>query len=213
MNKSKFRSPIQSGAKSRILKALFAEATKLGISQEILREDIAPGVIGKRLSKCSSQEVARVLVHIHNRHGIPEPTPNPSQEGNPPASKSPLLGGDKGVGRIQYESSRAGLLEEIRDLAIARFGDDYASPLNAFCARFGEPDGFRKMRVNQMKIIKQRLKELQREDPRGENLKSGSGILPDITTGKDACPTKVIQFQKGRKGFFNQLWEMDRPGE
>ena len=58
--------------KSKILKALFSEAKKLGIDQETLREDVAPGVIGKRLSAASSGEVARVLVYIHNKHGIPD---------------------------------------------------------------------------------------------------------------------------------------------
>ena len=179
-----------------MLQALFAEAKKLGIGQETLREDIPPGLTGKRLSKCSPQEVARVLVYIHNRHGIPEPTPNPSQEGNNPKSEFQNP-------KSRYESSRSGLLEEIRDLAIARFGEDYALPLNAFCARFGETDGFRKMRVNQMKRVKQRLKELQREDPRGENPKPET-----LNTKQETLNSKVIIFQKGRKGFLNQLGEM-----
>lgn len=191
-------------ARYKIIKALFAEAKKLGINQETLRDDITPGVINKRLSVATPQEIAKVLIYIHNRHGVPDaPPPAPSKGGD----LSPA-GGGLGGG-MRYESSRAGLLEEIRDLAIARFGEDYALPLNAFCARFGETDGFRKMRVNQMKIIKQRLKELQREDPRGNPPPApqvDQASLPDsIITGRDACSTKVITFQKGRKGFFDQL--------
>ena len=200
-------------AKYKILKALFSEAKRLGIDQETLREDVAPGVINKRLSAATPQEVARVLVYIHNRHGIPEPTPNPSQEGNNPKSEIQNP-------KLRYESSRAGLLEEIRDLAIARFGEDYALPLNAFCARFGETDGFRRMRVSQMKRVKQRLKELQQEDPRNIHRKDAEGAeenpSPDpvgdetLNTKQETQNSKVITFQKGRKGFYNQLGENGR---
>lgn len=170
-------------SKHKLLKALFAEAKKLGIGQETLREDITPGVINKRLSAASPQEIAKVLIHIHNRHGIPE-------TGN---TKFETLNSKQ----KQYESSRAGLLEEIRDLAIVRFGEDYALPLNAFCARFGETDGFRRMRINQMKRVKQRLKELQREDPR---------VATHPNPSQEGTKSeKVITFLKGRKGFFGQL--------
>ncbi|MDN3515342.1 MAG: hypothetical protein NG747_13220 [Candidatus Brocadia sp.] len=142
--------------KHLVLKALFAEAAKYGISQETLREDIAPGVIGKRLSKAKVQEVARVLDHIrelHSRdteHRVPASTPLP-----------PAIGGQW----KRYESSRAGLLKEISDLAIMRFGQEFIVPLNNLCARFGESDGYRKMRVSALKELKRRLKELQRDDP------------------------------------------------
>ncbi|HHT9137365.1 MAG TPA: hypothetical protein ACFYEK_09010 [Candidatus Wunengus sp. YC60] len=139
--------------KHKLLGALFAEAAKRGIAQETLRDDIAPAIIGKRLSAASVQEVARIVDHITGRssglNGLNG------------------LNGSNGLNRKRYESSKQGLIQEIRDIARDRFGDDYAAPLNAFCARFGEPDGFRKMRVSQMKIVKQRLKELQKSDPRG----------------------------------------------
>lgn len=128
--------------KHRLLKALFAEANKLGIDQETLREDIVPGVIGKRLSKASPQEVARVLDYLKGKDTRSD-TQNSKWR--------------------RYESSRAGLIQEIIDIAKERFGEDYARPLNAFCAKFGEADGFRKMRVSQMKAVKQRLKELNRK--------------------------------------------------
>ena len=184
--------PKTQNSKHKLLNALFAEAKKLGISQETLREDVALGVINKRLSAATPQEVARVLVYIHNRHGIPD-------------CRDTVLRVPTGGNGMRYESSRAGLLEEIRDLAIARFGEDYALPLNAFCARFGETDGFRRMRVGQMIRVKQRLKELQREDPRGENPKSET-----LNQKQETQNYKVITFHKGRKGFFNQLGEMDR---
>ena len=153
--KSKIQSPIQSGTKSKILKALFAEAKKLGIDQETLRDTIAPAVVNKRLSQASPQEVARVLVHIHNKHGIPE-TGNSKHE----TQNSKLK---------RYESSRRGLLDEVADLARQRFGADFVRPLNALCERFGV-EGYRSMRVSQAKAVKAALIRLQREDPRGENL-------------------------------------------
>lgn len=139
--------------KNLLLKALFAEAKKFGIDQETLREDIAPGVIGKRLSKAKVWEVAQVLDHIKALHGVPS-TPLP-----------PASGGQW----KRYESSRVGLLEEIKDIALARFGQDYIVPLNSLCARFGESDGYRKMRVSALKELKRRLKELNRDDPRTDD--------------------------------------------
>src|SRR5574343_732811 len=134
--------------KNTLLKALFAEANKLGIDQETLRKDIAPGVIGKRLSKARPQEVSRVLDHLR---------------GKSPKLVPECLG--RGSEWKRYESSRAGLLEEIKDLAIKRFGQDYVVKLNNLCARFGESDGYRKMRINALKELKRRLKELNRDDP------------------------------------------------
>ena len=168
--------------KAKILKALFAEAKKLGIDQETLREDITPGVISKRLSEASPQEVARVLVYIHNRHGISDaPPPTPSRGG-------------------QYESSRRGLLQEVADLAKQRFGNDFVRPLNALCERF-RVEGYRSMRVSQAKAVKATLIRLQREDPRDIHRKDA-----EVAEEKQN-PEKVIKFQKGRKGFFNQLGE------
>lgn len=137
----------QKSGRHRILKALFAEAERLGVSQESLRDDISQGVIGRRLSQATAGELIRVLEHIRVIHAVPLVT------------------------RKRYESSRQGLIEEIRDIARERFGEDYAAPLNAFCARFGEPDGFRKMRVSQMKVVKQRLLELQKTDSRKPELR------------------------------------------
>ena len=173
-------------AKYKILKALFAEAKKLGISQETLREDIAPGVINKRLRECSPQEVARVLVYIHNRHGVPDCR---DTEHRVPT----------GGNGIRYESSRRGLLQEVSDLAKQRFGEDFVRPLNALCERF-KVEGYRSMRVSQAKAVKATLIRLQREDPR----------VDESTRTDTAHRVPTIKFQKGRKGFLNQLGEMDR---
>lgn len=189
--------------KSKILKALFAEAKKLGIDQETLRDDIAPGVINKRLSSASPQEIAKVLVYIHNRHGAPDaPPPAPSKGGE----LSPA-GGGLGGGKKRYESSRAGLLEEIKDLAIARFGQDFIRPLNALCDRF-KVEGYRSLRVNQAKAVKQTLIRLQRDDPRN------AGADVRVENLQPLQPkTGGITFHKGRKGFLNQLGELDRLGD
>ena len=129
----------------KLIRAVFARAKELGIDQETLRDDIAFAVIGKRLSKATAPEIARVIDYITRKAGTRKP---------------------ETANRKRYESSRQGLIEEIKDIAKARFGDEYAHPLNAFCARFGEPDGFRRMRVDQMKRVKQRLLELQETNPR-----------------------------------------------
>ena len=173
--------------------ALFSEAKKLGIAQETLREDIAPALIGKRLSRASPQEVARVLVYIHNRHGIPE-TRNSKHETQNPKLK-------------RYESSRAGLLEEIRDLAIARFGEDFVRPLNALCERFGV-EGYRSMRVSQAKAVKATLIRLQREDPRNVRAENLQPLQPEtLNTKQETQNSKIIIFQKGRVGL-SQEWEI-----
>lgn len=161
----------------------------MGISQETLREDIAPGLLGRRLSQCTAGEAIRVLVYIHNRHGVPE-------------ALSPA-GGGLGGGIKQYESSRRGLLQEVADLAKQRFGEDFVRPLNALCERF-KIEGYRSMRVSQAKAVKATLIRLQREDPRDIHRKDAEGAKENQKT------EKVLTFQKGRKGFLNQLGEMDR---
>jgi gentisate 1,2-dioxygenase len=135
---------MKKNTKQKLLAALFAEAAKLGIDSETLREDIAPDLIEKRLSKATPQEVFRVIEYITGK-------------GNP---KSRMRNQ-----KFKYESSREGLLQEIKDLAVERFGEDYIVPLNNLCSRFGESDGYRKMKIAGLKELKRRLIELQREDP------------------------------------------------
>ena len=158
----------------------------MGISQETLREDIAPGLLNKRLSKCSPQEVAKVLVYVHNKHGIAETTDYTDY-----------------TEKKRYEPSRKGLLQEVADLAKQRFGEDFVRPLNSLCERF-KVEGYRSMRVSQAKAVKATLIRLQREDPRDIHRKDAEGAKENQKT------EKVLTFQKGRKGFLNQLGEMDR---
>lgn len=150
--------------KFEILKAIFAEAKRQGIPQETVREDIAPGVIGKRLSQARPQEAARVLDHIRTLAAPPPQSPSKGGQLSPRSTElTPKSGG--GSRGWKYTSSRAGLLEEVKDIAIARFGQDYIVPLNNLCARFGEGDGYHKMRVSALKELKRRLKELNQSDP------------------------------------------------
>ena len=58
---------------NKLLAALFAEAKKLGIDQEVLRNEIAPAVIKKRLSMASGQEIVRVIEHVTGRSNPPDP--------------------------------------------------------------------------------------------------------------------------------------------
>ena len=51
-------------SKREAMRRLFGEAKRRGISQELLREEIAPGQIHKRLSKATEMEINRVLHHL-----------------------------------------------------------------------------------------------------------------------------------------------------
>ena len=137
------------GGRYKVLKAIFSEAARLGIPQESLREDIPQSLIGRRLSQATAGELIRVLEHVKGN--------SKSEARNPKWQR--------------YESSRDGLLKEVVDLARARFGEDFIVPLNNLCARFGESDGYRKMRIAALKELKRRLKELQRDDPWKPELK------------------------------------------
>lgn len=130
---------MKNDTRQKLLAALFSEAAKLGIDQKTLREDIAPGVTGKRLSESNTQEIFRVVEYVTGKKWL--------------------------YRKPKYESSRNGLLQEIKDLAIKRFGEDFVNPLNKLCARFGESDGYRKMKIAGLKELKRRIIELQRTDP------------------------------------------------
>ncbi|QII11221.1 hypothetical protein KsCSTR_18420 [Candidatus Kuenenia stuttgartiensis] len=141
--------------KHEIRKALFGRAKELGISAETLRDDIAPAVIGKRISEANNYELGQIIDYITNRAG---------RKSTPPFGH-PSRGEYK-----KYPSSRAGLLAEVRDLAIERYGqEEYAERLNNLCARFGEKDGYHKMRVGALKKLKERIKELNKTDPWEKN--------------------------------------------
>ena len=146
-----------------IIKTLFGRAKELGIDAETLRDDIAPAVIGKRISEANNYELGKVIDYITQRAGRkPTPAPLPGGESTPSGfACHPSRGEYK-----KYPSSRKGLLDEVRDLAIERYGqEEYAERLNNLCARFGEKDGYHKMRVAGLKRLKERIKELNRSDP------------------------------------------------
>ena len=107
--------------RDRLLAALFAEAKKKNIDAEFLRDVIAKNIIGKRLSEASPQELMKVLEHVTGKHG------RNCQEETPDSTK----------GVKKYESSRKGLIEELKDIAEERYGNDFEMPLNNLCKQFG----------------------------------------------------------------------------
>lgn len=127
--------------RQRLLAALFSKAREMGIESEELREELAPTVIKKRLSEASSQEIFRLLEHIT---GIYRKT-----------------------GYKKFESSKAGLVEELKAAARARWGEDFDKPLKAFINSHGYKGTvthYKFMKVADLKAFKDRLKELNRQE-------------------------------------------------
>lgn len=124
----------------KLLGSLFIEAGKRGIAQEYLRNDIAPEYLGKRLSEASEVEIKKLRSHITG-----------------------YKNGYRGYGlrgKKKYESSLAGLKEEVCDLAKARWGEGREGSLNAFCKRFGVAK-WQWLNVNHAVAIKKRLIAMQ----------------------------------------------------
>lgn len=125
-----------------LLAALFSEAIKAGINSETLRNEVAPAVIGKRLSEAGPRDLMKMLDHVTR---ITDPK---SQ---------------------RWRSSHAGLVEEIKNLARARWGTEYEKPLRAFINSHGykgtatDPSF---MDIANLKAFKKRLIELNRQDGR-----------------------------------------------
>lgn len=143
----------------KLLAALFAEAKKLGIEQDTLRNEIAPAVIKKRLSMASGQEILRVIEHITGRG---ESCIRPSRQGN-----QPRQGDHKDAPLQKYPSSKAGLLQELEDVARERWGDDFSKSLNAFVNANREiQTHYKMMSVAGLKALKERIKEMNRKDGR-----------------------------------------------
>ena len=135
---------------NRLLAALFAEAKKLGIEQEILRNEIAPAVIKKRLSMASAQEILRVIQHVTGRGD---------------SCNRPVKGRTQGSPLQKYPSSKEGLLQELEDAARARWGDGFAKPLNAFVNANREiQTHYKMMGIAGLKALKERIKEMNRKD-------------------------------------------------
>lgn len=127
--------------RQKLLAALFTKARDMGIESDELRENIAPGVIRKRLSEATTQEIFRVLDHLTKLYTRKE--------------------------YKNYESSKAGLLNELLDAARARWGQDFEKPLRVFINSHGfkgTVTHFKFMKVTELKAFKTRILELNRQD-------------------------------------------------
>lgn len=122
--------------KNRLLRALFLKARKAGIASDELRDYIAPAVIGKRLSEASPKELLRVIERVSGH-------------------------------RVQkYAGSRAGLIEELTDVARARWGEEFEGPLNTFVnSHRSTVTHYKFLPTKTLKVFKNRLKELNIKDP------------------------------------------------
>ena len=118
-------------ARGKILGVLFSKAAKMGISQEMVREEIAQEVNGKRLSASSLTEIGRVIDRIT---GAPR--------------------------ERRYAPGIAGLKCEIKELAMNRWGNGWEKSLNKFCEAFGLSH-YRFLDIARGKVIKKRLKEMK----------------------------------------------------
>ena len=133
--------------RNRLLAALFSQAKKKGIQGDELRDVIAPGLIGKRLSEATMQEIVRVIEHLSGEN----------------SNGQRAMGNEK-----KYASSRAGLIEELADAAKERWGEDFEKPLNAFINSHRRLKAFtithyRFLNVTWLKGIKERLREMNRK--------------------------------------------------
>ncbi len=152
------RNDKQEAARKRLLAALFVKAGNHGIEADELREDIAPAVIGKRISKASPRELVKLLDHVTKLYHRPAATPPES-----PLARGGLKGGAPEP--KYYPSSRPGLVEELTDAARARWGEDFEKPLNEF-VNHNRPvrTHYKFLGVAALKAVKERIKEMNAED-------------------------------------------------
>lgn len=135
--------------RSRLLSALFSKSLKAGIAAEKLRNDIAPDVLGKRISEASAQELFKLIEHITGLY--------------PAIGERPI--GSIKDNRFKYFSSRTGLIEELEDSARARWGADWERSLNSFInSNRKAPTHWKFLRVADAKAVKERLKEMNERD-------------------------------------------------
>ena len=119
------------------LGALFAEAKKRGIDGEQLRSDIAPGQLGKRLSKASAIEIQKLIDYIAG--GSPGPrTPDPG----PSRYNRPLMNGfkerydDLGIRPGYATPAQLRMIESMwMDVSRMRTFHDRVTALNSFLKR------------------------------------------------------------------------------
>lgn len=139
--------------KQKLLAALFAEAKKVGIEQDTLRNEIAPAVIKKRLSAASGQEIIRVIEHVTAK-GQGSGVRDQLTDHRPPTT-----------GHRRYDSSKSGLLQELEDAARERWGDGFAKSLNAFVnANRPTQTHYKFLSVTSLKALKERIREMNRKD-------------------------------------------------
>lgn len=125
--------------RQKLLAALFARAREMGIESEELRDELAPTVIKKRLSEASSRDIFKLLEHVT---GVYTKT-----------------------GYMKYASSKAGLLDELKDVARERWGEGFERSLNAFVnANRPAKTHYRFLGVAALKALKERIRELNRRD-------------------------------------------------
>lgn len=143
MNKVEIK--IKREPRRTFLKALFAKARELGIDPDQLRDEIAPEIIKKRLSAATAPEIGKVIDHITKSVASPR-------------------GND-----FKYPSTKDGLIEELRDVAFARWGADYERSLNAFInANRKVKTHYAFVDVSTLKAVKNRIKALNSEEGIGQ---------------------------------------------
>lgn len=115
----------------RLLSAVFAEAKKRGIDAGFLRDEVAVNICGKRLSQAQPKELMKLIEHLTDKKAS------------------------------VYPSSRAGLVAELKDAAMARWGEDWERTLNQFINSHRKtPTHFHFLGIADLKAMKERLKEL-----------------------------------------------------
>ncbi|TAN60752.1 hypothetical protein EPN18_08010 [bacterium] len=161
------KNPHSVNVRSRLLSALFAKAQNRGVDADALRDDIAPAVLGKRLSEANAREIVKLLDHVMALYQTAPTLPSvPSHQGRGSLVPSPFptaQGEREKQGEFKrYPSSRAGLVAELEDVARIRWGADYEKSLNAFVNSnsIKAVTHYRFLNVAALKAVKERIKEL-----------------------------------------------------
>lgn len=139
-----------------LLKELFAEANSQGLDYKdaagsFRSETVTSLCDGRRLSQCSERDIRKVIAWLKER-------------GHTTGSGQAAMTLD-GFFRKAYPATKTGMLAEIRDLGRIRFGENYIEHLNNLCARWGEKDGYHKLRVATLKKLKAWLIDHIKNDP------------------------------------------------
>ncbi|MBF0321221.1 MAG: hypothetical protein HQL01_15615 [Nitrospirae bacterium] len=120
-----------------LLRSIFALAKKEGIDSGDLRDTYAVMLLKKRLSEATAKELESFRRMVFYRGAKPK----------------------------RYESSRAGLIEELEDAAKRRWGASFKDSLNAFCnSRRKVKTHYTFLSVADLKQFKEKIKELTRDE-------------------------------------------------